>query len=913
MIVRSSLVGRDRQCQVIVERLGREGSRSAAIELVADAGMGKTSLLDLAADHAARRGQHVLRLGVTEAEQALPWAGMMSLQPSLPEGALDDLVGVQRHAMAVALGEATPALVSTGPYVATALRNVFRSLASSAPVVLTVDDLQWLDPATAAALAVAIRGSADLPVTVVAASRVGEAVPIELDRIVVHDHVRLVLEALSADEVHQLLRQTAAGRLTGPLVAEVAGLSRGNPLYTVLLGEHLAALGRAELPRSIVGSYLRRLETLPPDAIEVLEHAALLGRPDVDVLTAACPSIDVPAALLAAERAGLITGPADAMRFVHPLLPTALGERLGTLGRDRIHRRLATSADGPERRAVHLAAATTAPDEHVAAALEAAAQGALARGARIEAGQRFERAGALTPPAGLAARWGRALAAADAYLGGGDLERAARQAAIAVELAAGPVELAMAGGVMVQVIAGRDGLHPAHDYVTDLLRLLEGQSFLRSFLNRARVRIEQAFDLEAALEHAEAGRAELCAAGDPRGADVASVVAENCRFVLGLPTDPLAAWALAMSDADPTDYLSPGWMAVEMLVWDHQLEAAQAAIDHFADVAEDLGNMLVECKLHDMRANLAARRGDLVTAEWEVRRAMDTAELTGYPASMAASGLARILAVTGRHEEAEAVLATIEVPGEDLPLLHVARSNGLGVAALAEGRWEDGVEHLQHAWNAAEKLGMGDLRALPFRNDLVEGLVRVGRIADAAEAADRIDDLAARSGAPAALLHAGRARMQVLVAQGCHDDALELGRRMQALAEDHVVPMDLCRVLQVLGTAQRRSGRRREALATLTRARGMAVEMGAVVWRDRIDEELARLGGRRDPYALTRTEEQVAELVATGRSNKEVANELMVSLRTVESNLTRVYRKLGVRSRAELAAGWRTSRRVDPP
>ena len=505
MVVRSSLVGRDRERHVLVERLERGGSRSAAVELVADAGMGKTSLLDVAAEHAADLGQHVLRLGVTEAEQALPWAGMMSLQPSLPRQPVAELVDVQRDALAVALGEAAPSLASTGPYVATALRNVLRSMASSAPVLLTVDDLQWLDPATAAALAVAIRGSADLPVTVVAAARAGESVPIELDRIVVHDHTRLTLDALSTDEVRQLLRQTVQGPLTGPMLADVTGLSRGNPLYTVLLGDHLAANGRVELPRSIVGSYLRRLETLPPDAVEVLEHAALLGRPDAATLAAACPTIDVPAALLAAERAGLITGPAEAMQFVHPLLPTALGERLGALGRNRIHCCLALVADGPERRAVHLAAATTEPDEAVAAAVEAAGRGALARGARIEAGQRFERAGALTPAAESPARWGRALAAADAYVGGGDLERASDQASIAVEQAAGPVELAMAGGIMVQVIASRDGLHPAHDYVTDLLRRLEGQSFLRSFLNRARVRIEQAFDLQAAHDDAEAG------------------------------------------------------------------------------------------------------------------------------------------------------------------------------------------------------------------------------------------------------------------------------------------------------------------------------------------------------------------------------------------------------------------------
>lgn len=913
MVARSALIGRVRELQVLTDRFGRAASRSAAIEFVGDPGMGKTTLLEAAVARAERLGYHVLRFGVTEAEQALPWAGMMSLRPALPAESVAVLADVQRSALAVALGEPASRPTTPGPYVVTALRKVLRSMAESAPVLLAIDDLQWLDPATAGALAVAIRGSADCPVTVVAASRATGLAPLELDRIVVHDHQRFELAALSGPEIQQLLRRTVGGRLTGPMVSTVTGLAAGNPLYTVLLGEHLATNDRTELPRSIIGSYLRQLETLPPDVVDVLEHAALLGRPEPETLAAACPDLDVAAALLAAERAGLITGPADAIRFVHPLLPTALTERLGALGRDRIHRCLAAVVEDSDRRAVHLAAATTGPDASVADALETAAHGALGRGARIEAGQRFERAGQLTPADDVAGRWRRALLAADAYVGGGDLEQASREATTAVELASNPAELALAGGVMVQVVANRDGLHPAHDYVTGVLDRLEGQPFLRSFLTRARVRIEQTFDLAAALASAEAGAAELAASGDGRGAEIASVVAENCRFVLGLPTDPLAAWELAKVDADPTDYMSPGWMAVEMLVWGNHVDTAVAALDHFDRAANDLGNMLVDFKLHDFRANMASRHGDLVTAEREVRRAMDAAELTGYPASMAASGLGRILAITGRHDEAAATLAAVEPPSENLPLLHAARSNALGIAAMCEGRWEDAVEHLQHAWNAAEKVGMGDLRALPFRNDLVEALIRVGRVADAAVAADRIDELAERCGAPAARVHAARSRLLVLVAEGRHDEAVALGHRAEALASEVQLPMDRCRILHVLGTAQRRSGHRRDALASLTAARALTEEMGAVVWRDRIDEELGRLGGRRDPYALTRTEEQVAELVARGRSNKEVANELVVSLRTVESNLTRIYRKLGIRSRAELAAGYRTSRGTGPP
>ena len=909
------LVGRARELTTVLDRIERPTGRSAAIELIGEAGIGKTSLLRAAAGAARQRGHEVLWVGATEAEAELPWAGLASVHPSFPEGVLDQLVDVQRAAVLAAVGEAAPTVSSAGPYVAAALRNILTRLAADGPVLLVADDVHWLDAATAGALAVAIRGTAELPVVSLTAWRDDLTPRIELGRIVDHDHHVVRPTTLDATEVHQLLRQCLDMRLSQTVVDRVTRLSGGNPLSVTLLAEHLRDGGAVDtLPRSIAGSYAELLDALAPPTLGVLEHAAVLGRPDRTILEAACERYDVLEELHTAQRHGLVTGRADELEFVHPLLPATLLERLGPLGRERIHRRLAAVVSDPELGAVHLAAAATKPDAAIADALEfSAGAGALARGARIEAGRRFERAEELTPRRQVEARWRRALAAADAYLGGGDPERATAQATIAAALAEGEVQVAMAGGVLVQVVASRDGLHPAHDLVCDLLDRLEGHPVLQSFLARARVRIEQTFDVDAALGTALASQAALEAVGEQRLAEQLSVVADNCRFVLGRPVDAIATWELARPDADPTDPLGAGWLAVELLVWDHHVDAAVAALDQFERVSDERGNMLVQFNVNDFRAGLEARRGNLDVAERELRKAIDAAALTGYPASMAAPGLARILAATGRHAEAATTLAAVEAPPDDLPMLVAAYRVGAGGVAMAAGRWDDAVEHLQAAWSAAEKVGMGDLRALPFRPDLVEALTRVGRVADAAVCAERIEELAAGCAAPTAQLFAGRARLLVLVAEGRYPDAVELGQALVDESRRLELPIDQARILLTLGTALRRAGRRRDAAAVLADGRGLAAAMGLVPLVELIDAEAARLGGRRDPYELTSTEARIAALVALGRSNKDVARELFVSLRTVESNLTRIYRKLGVRSRAELAAGYRPSAGAGPP
>ena len=323
---------------------------------------------------------------------------------------------------------------------------------------------------------------------------------------------------------------------------EVAGLSGGNPLYTVLLGEHLATNGarraapldRRQLPAAGSRRCRRRRRRGP--------RARRAPRPArVDLLDGGLPGRSTSsAALLTAERAGLITGPADAMQFVHPLLPD--GAR--SSGSARWAATASTAAWPPSPTAPSGAPSTwlrrrRSPTPHVAAALEAGRRRARwPRGARIEAGQRFERAGELTPapttsrPAG-AGRWPPPTPTSAAATWSG--RRA--QAAIAVELAAGPVELAMAGGVH-----GPGGGQPRRPAPGPRLRhatcsaCSRASRACRSFLTRARVRIEQTFDLAGRARHRRGGHRPRCAAaGDQRGAEVASVVAENCRFVLGLP------------------------------------------------------------------------------------------------------------------------------------------------------------------------------------------------------------------------------------------------------------------------------------------------------------------------------------------------------------------------------------------
>ena len=312
-----------------------------------------------------------------------------------------------------------------------------------------------------------------------------------------------------------------------------------------------------------------------------------------------------------------------------------------------------------------------------------------------------------------------------------------------------------------------------------------------------------------------------------------------------------------MADADPTDYTEPGWMAVEMLVWDHHVDAAVAALDHFERVAERAS---ATCSSTASSTTSApAWRPGAATSSPPNGRSAGPSTPPSSPATRRRwrrPGLARILAVD-RPPRARPRRARRRSrhPATTCPLLHVARSNGRRGGGdgrgTVGGRRRAPPARLERGGEAGDGRSAG--AAVP--HDLVEALMRVGRVADAAAAAERIDELAARCGAPTALLHAGRARHAGPGGRGpprrrrrAGSGAAGAGRG--ARAPDRPVP----------GAASARHGAApvrpsaRRARHADRRAGRWRSAMGAVVWRDRIDEELARLGGRRDPYELTSTE-----------------------------------------------------------
>jgi DNA-binding CsgD family transcriptional regulator len=263
-------------------------------------------------------------------------------------------------------------------------------------------------------------------------------------------------------------------------------------------------------------------------------------------------------------------------------------------------------------------------------------------------------------------------------------------------------------------------------------------------------------------------------------------------------------------------------------------------------------------------------------------------------------------AVQGRRHEVQVRRAAGVGLLESLVGVHrFSLCTACGFAALADQEWGDAVEFLEQAAGIADAIGLVSCLPDEFRTDLVEALVRVGRLDTAEEIATIVENHAARTGSEVAGVHALFVRGMTLTGRGAHRDAaerLEIGSSAAASVDR---PFLHGRVLLALGVAQRKAGMRAQARASLKRAGALFDRLGAVPWSERVVSEVARLGTREaagDALALTPTERRVAELAQRGRSNREIAAEMIVSLRTVESNLTRVYRKLGIRSRTELAA-----------
>ncbi len=432
----TAVIGREEELAAIEEFLDRVPVGPTALVLSGEAGIGKTILWETGDEHARERFGRVLSCRGVEAEASLSYAGLSDLLSDVLEDVVPSLVPPRRQALEVALLLAQPAEAPPDPHaIGLAVLDAFRALAAQGPMLVALDDAQWLDPPSAAVLQIALRRLREEPIGLLATIRLGPDVDaaVELENAFPESRlVELSVGPLSLAAVHRLLSTRLGLELTRPELTRVHEATAGNPFFALELGRELVRTntrpeaGRAlAMPESLQELLGDRLARLPTHTGDVLLQAAALARPTVELVTAAYGERQpVLEALEAAVREGVVELDDSYVRFTHPLLASITYEQAPVWKRRAVHRALAGVVTDSEERARHLALAAEGPDAVVASYLDTAADEAFTRGALSAAAELLELAAGLTPDDPLLAR-ARLLRAASYHRLAGDPERAA--------------------------------------------------------------------------------------------------------------------------------------------------------------------------------------------------------------------------------------------------------------------------------------------------------------------------------------------------------------------------------------------------------------------------------------------------------------------------------------------------------
>ncbi len=904
------LIGRENELERLLRALETaRGGGSDVLVVRGEAGMGKTALLQ--ALIAAADGMTVLRARGVESERAVPFAALAELcEPVLD--LRDRLPGAQAAALAGAL-----ALETGAPQARLAIGAALLSLLSLAaeeqPVVCVVDDVQWLDEPSLEALRFAARRLGESGVAVVLARR-----PVSTDG-GEQEVETLELDPLPPERAVELLQAVRDRPVPEAVARRVLETAAGNPLAlleipAVLSREELE--GRAPLEGPLpLGSTLervlaRRLEALPEGTRQALVVAAAadVRRGDVVLGALAAAGLDV-AALEPAARAGIVSLDPGEIAFRHPLLRAAAYHEAGTVARRAAHRAVAHALppDDP-RRAWQLAAAAPLPDEQVAGALERAAQAARASGGFASAAHAHLRAAELSPDPRERAR--RLVEAARDLLPAGQpeagldrLEQAERVLAIAHGDVTGVVTELRTLRAQLMLRTGRTA--EARDLLRAQAARLEagsptvaGMLLLLSALGGMALRDHAGWLADAERALLLAGDVDLLAALAARCAGAARMtvpdVAEGRRLLADGERRLGDDVALALSLAPEVVALAAhGWL------WIEEYEHGVDMLDRLVAAGRDA--VAVGALPYPLAAraqgNLSLGRYGQARADAE--EAVALAEQTGQdPALVIALGmLAGVHAWRGEEEAAVAAAERAIELGERrrVPLPAIYARYALGQLSAAAGRLEEAIERLELV--RAEALP-GNVLWVPH---LVDVYARAGRDDDAAELVEHY----ARNTEHRRIAPAMLERLRAITAPP--ERAETHFRRALELHEAGPAPFERGRTLLAYGEWLRAVDRRDEARERLREALDAFERVGALPFADRTRRELRAAGAmtrapeRSEEAELTAHELRVAQLVAQGLTNREAAAALFVSAKTVEHHLRNVFRKLGVRRRAELA------------
>ena len=907
-----AIFGRDGELAAITRffKDGRAGPRALVLE--GDAGIGKTTLWREAVRLAESRSL-VLLSRASEAETSMSFTILGDLVVPALEGPLADLPSGQRNALEAALLLGRPARTRPDARsVSLAVLGVLRALAFAAPLTIAIDDVQWTDAPSARALAFALRRLADEPVTVVVTKRSVSGPPDPLDLIAsLGTGVdRLTIGPIAPAPLGRLLRQRLDRDFAPPLVRRIHEASGGNPFFALEIGRALrgedALLNPGErlpVPSNLRELLRRRLMALPRSARDALLIAASSAHPTIPLVEGVEGGS---AGLAEAESAGIVSVHGTAIEFTHPLFASTVYEIASALDRRTAHAALAKVVKDPEERARHLALCATEPSEEVARALEGAGDHAVARGAPLAAAELYRLAATTTPREESEGLRLRRLRSAQALFAAGDA-RGARELneRMLAESMPGP---ARAQTMYSVSFMSWNDLPRVKGLLEQALEEVGGHDYIRGLILGDLAWVEfDACNPTSAIPWARAAVELADEVNEPFVLRNALAVLAMAEAVLG--HDPADLLARGISEEGALAYgevATPRTCLGRLQLWEGALDAARDTLHVELERYLEQGHESASWEVRAYLAEVECRAGRWRLAAEHALEAHEIVVEGGWTdvLGQVASVKAAIEVATGRIREARVdgaeALSVSERTGDRWNEINARAALGflelsLGDAAAAHG-W------LAPAVHMTEQMNLREPGAFPFVPDEVEALVTLGEFESAERLIDRLEEHGRALGRSLALATAARCRGLVAAARGDLGGAEE---HLQRSVHEHArtqQPFELGRTLLVAGAVRRRMRQKKGARDLLEQALATFEALGTRLWTAKARMELARISGRapsRDE--LTATEEQVARLVAEGRTNREVAEALFMSPHTVDANLRRIYRKFGIHSRTGIA------------
>lgn len=921
----------ERECELaeLDAVLGEVGAgRGCAVAIKANAGLGKTRLLQEARKAGASAGLNVLAARATELERHFPFALVRQLFASqvaaLPQQEREGLLEGASPARGALGLDASSELTNDSFAVLHGLYWVTAGLAERKPLLLAIDDAHWSDAASLDYLNFLLPRLEELPVLLIVTSRSDEPDPRDgLERFLIDTLVRhLAPPALSAEATTALLTEELGDPPEAMFAAACHEVSGGNPFLLCELVRELVEQGieptaaHAESVRNLAPERVARMLTmrvarLPPEAEAVARSLAVLGDDSNLSLVAELADIDPEMTRRAADalRASAIFDTGQSLRFIHPLVRNAIYADVPAGNRAEAHARAASLLRehdaGPERIATQLLASETRGERAAVEALLEAGKRALATGAPRSAIAYLTRAWKEPPPPELRAAVLSPLITAGIRAADHSV-LASIEADVFAALESDP-SLRSRWAVKLTMWMALDG------------RFEQAASMLSEGIEVAVSEgdVERAFQLEAQLSTIVRVVPSVAEVNLERYADQIDPDSPTGRLAAAMEVRSLMAnggTAKETADAAKRALGSDGIIfaeepeliaapvAVMSLVMADEMDAARYAAGRALAIALERDATPELARARFLTGFVAWGAGDLVTAEADLRQAVDLARLAGIvPAEVIYTPFLSEVLIA--RDELDAAEATLLAPGP------IAGSVFFGLLVrghlrLVQGKFEQAVEDFATISTEAENMGVGPNAALPMGRMAVQALIAVGEGARAREMAEGMMVHAERWGTELGIAHV------LLAIAATHERAarIELLERAVAMLDGSPKPLLRATALFELGQVLRREGRRADARAPLREAFKLARRCGAIRLAKLAHSELQATGVTVRRYtqvgleSLTPSERRVAEMAATGLSNRQIAQSLFVTVKTIEAHLSAAYDKLDIHSRQQLAA-----------